>query len=683
MFKKLTIKGKLLITFILVSLIPLGAVTSIAIKKASSALENEVVAKFTAVQETKRNHVRDYFSQIHSSLEVIQVDPYIQGSMRTFDNAFVDAGNSVDNDQWRTLVEFKEASIKNMVKKYGFYDLLMISASGNIVYSTAKGADLGMNISDAKLKDSSLGVAYAGVVKNPEKIIFADFAPYAPSNNEQTSFMVALVNDRMGEPQGYVALRIPVDKLNEIVQQRSGMGDSSESYLVGRSGGKISLRSDRVVKSGSVGDEKSGKFLEMALNGQSGFGEKIGSSGGNEFTQYEPVDISGVEWAMITTGSAQEVFGSIHSLRNTMGVIILCAMLVVIIVALTVTSFVLRPIKNTVVMLKDIAEGEGDLTKRLMIKNQDEMGEMATWFNIFMERLQNMVKQIASDAGALNSASSDLSTIAVQMTAGVGDMSARTSQVAGASEEMSSNMASVAATSDLASTNVNTIASAVEEVTITVRQIAQNSETAKGITLSAVEKADEASKAIDELGRIASKISSVTEVITEISEQTNLLALNATIEAARAGDAGKGFAVVANEIKELARQTSDATQEIKIQIEGVQVSTNGTVKQIEEISSVINSVNETVETIATAVDEQASTSQEIAESVAQASQGIKEVNNSVSHTSTVAYSITEEITAVDNLVQEIAGSSKLVNDKSEDLSSIADKLNGLVGQFKV
>ena len=94
----------------------------------------------------------------------------------------------------------------------------------------------------------------------------------------------------------------------------------------------------------------------MALNGQSGFGEKVGSSGGNEFIQYEPVDISGVKWAMITTGSAQEVFGSIHSLRNTMGVIILCAMLVVIIVALMVTSIVLRPIKNTVVMLKDIAE---------------------------------------------------------------------------------------------------------------------------------------------------------------------------------------------------------------------------------------------------------------------------------------------------------------------------------------
>ena len=117
MFKKLTIKGKLLITFILVSLLPLGAVTSIAIKKASDALESEVVAKFTAVQETKSNHVKDYFLQIQSALEVIQVDPFIQQSMRTFDDAFARAGNTVDDESWRTLVEFKEGSIKNMVQK--------------------------------------------------------------------------------------------------------------------------------------------------------------------------------------------------------------------------------------------------------------------------------------------------------------------------------------------------------------------------------------------------------------------------------------------------------------------------------------------------------------------------------------------------------------------------------------
>ena len=436
--------------------------TYIAIEKASSALQNEVVAKFTAVQEAKRNHVEDYFAQIYSALKIIQVDPYMQTSMRTFDDAFKSAGNTVDDESWRTIVEFKEASIKSMVEKYGFYDLLMISSGGNIVYSTAKGADLGMNIPDSTLKDSSLGIAYANVLSNPEEIIFADFAPYAPASNEQTSFMIALVKDRQGKPQGYIALRIPVDKLNAIVQQRSGMGDTSESYLVGRSNGTISLRSDRVVKPGKVGDEKSGTFIELGLNGESGFGEKVGSSGEHEFIQYDPVQISGVEWAMITTGATSEVFGAVTSLRNTMLFIILGAMAVVIAAVLMTTALVVRPLKSAVDMLKDIAEGEGDLTKRMVVESQDEMGEMASWFNVFMSKLQDMVKRIALDATTLNSASTDLSNIAGQMTSGVNDMSLRTNQVADASEEMSNNMTSVSAASEEAATNVNMIASAAE-----------------------------------------------------------------------------------------------------------------------------------------------------------------------------------------------------------------------------
>lgn len=683
MLKKRTIKAKLLVAFILVSLIPLGGVTYIASNKASGALYDEVVAKFTAVQQAKRNHVEDYFSQIHSALQIIQVDPYIQNSMRIFDDAFVRAGNTVENDSWKTLVQFKEASIKSMVEKYGFHDLLMISAAGNIVYSTAKGADLGMNISDNILKNSSLGVAYERVIKKPEEIVFADFAPYEPANNQQTSFMIAGVKDRVGKLQGYIALRIPVDKLNTIVQQRSGMGETSESYLVGRSNGTSSLRSDRVVKSGQVGEEHTGKFIELAFSGQTGSGHNVGSTGEKEFIVYEPIEIDGVEWVMLTTGSASEVFGAVDSLRNAMFFIILGAICLVIGVALFTASLLVRPIKTAVVMLKDIAEGEGDLTKRMLVESQDEMGEMASWFNLFMEKLQNIVKQIAIDATTLNSASSDLSSIAGQMTSGVSDMSIRTGQVANATEKMSNNMTSIAAASEQASTNVNMIASAAEEMTVTVREIAHNSESAKKTTHSAVEKADEASQKIDELGRTATKISSVTEVITEISKQTDLLALNATIEAARAGEAGKGFAVVANEIKELARQTSDATQEIRTQIEGVQKSTSDTVQQVEEISAVINEVNETVEMIAVSVDEQAATSQEIADNVAQASRGIQEVNSNVNQTSTVANTISSDIGAVDGLVQEIADSSNQVNNKSDELSNVADQLNGLVGQFKV
>ena len=344
---------------------------------------------------------------------------------------------------------------------------------------------------------------------------------------------------------------------------------------------------------------------------------------------------------------------------------------------------IVRPIQGTVGMLKDIAEGEGDLTKRLDITSRDEIGEMGRWFNTFMDKLQGVIKEVAGNTGTLNEASANLTAIASELSQSADAMSGRSNGVATAAEEMSGSMTSVAAASEQAATNVNMVASATEEMTSTVSEIAQNSEKARVITESAVTQTNEASSQVGKLGRAAKEISKVTEVITEISEQINLLALNATIEAARAGEAGRGFAVVANEIKELAKQTSQATQEIKSRIDGIQGSTSATVNQIGQITTVINEVNEIVATIATAVEEQAATSQEIAGNISQASLGIQEVNDNVGQSSVVAGSISGDIGEVNQSVQEITNSAGQVNLNVEDLSKMAENLQELVGRFRV
>jgi methyl-accepting chemotaxis protein len=326
---------------------------------------------------------------------------------------------------------------------------------------------------------------------------------------------------------------------------------------------------------------------------------------------------------------------------------------------------------------------EGDFTHSVEVKGDNELSHICSRMNLVSEDLRKMVKDIVNNGETLAMASGELSSISEQMSAGADQTSGKANTVATAAEEMSSNMNAVAAATEEASTNVGMVATAAEEMTATINEIAQNSEKGRTITAEAVSQAKNASDKVDELGNAAQEIGKVTETITEISEQTNLLALNATIEAARAGEAGKGFAVVANEIKELAKQTAEATVEIKNKVGGIQHSTEDTVSEIEQISRVVNDVNEIVSTIATAVEEQSVTTKEIAGNVNQASTGIQEVTENVTQSSSVAGEIARDIADVNQASGEISNSSSQVNLSAEELSKLAEQLKEMVARFKV
>ncbi len=344
--------------------------------------------------------------------------------------------------------------------------------------------------------------------------------------------------------------------------------------------------------------------------------------------------------------------------------------------------FIIYPISEIVKRVKDIAEGEGDLTQRLDIKSKDEVGKLATWFNAFIGKLQDIIKETSENTVTLNSSSTSMSDLSGHMSSGSNDMSTKLNSVASSVEEMSTNMNSVAAAMEEASTSVNVIATSADEMTATINEIAENSEKARRISVKAVDQTKISSEKVDKLGIAAKEVSKITEVITEISEQTNLLALNATIEAARAGEAGKGFAVVANEIKELAKQTADATLQIKAQIEDIQNSTTETVTEISQVSKIIHEVNNFVVTVASSVEEQSATTSEIAKNVAQASQGITEVNENVTQSSQVATMLANEITEVNQSAGEMSTSSTQIRLSAEELFKLASQQKKLMDKFR-
>ena len=298
-------------------------------------------------------------------------------------------------------------------------------------------------------------------------------------------------------------------------------------------------------------------------------------------------------------------------------------------------------------------------------------------------KLFTVIGNIVQDGRILQSTSTELALAAENMAGGAEQSSSKADMVAAATEEMSSNMNTVTTASEQAAQSVHVVAVAIEDMNAAVHGIAQNTAAASTITAEAVDAANSSSEKVNQLGKAAIEISKVTEVITEISEQTNLLALNATIEAARAGEAGKGFAVVANEIKELAKQTADATSEIKAKIDSIQSSTDDTIGEIGQISSVIRKVNELVATIADAVEEQSATAGDISSNINNAATGINEVNENVAQASSVATEIARDISDVSRVSSEARESCFRLQESSEELKQVAGRISKETNKFEL
>ncbi len=272
----------------------------------------------------------------------------------------------------------------------------------------------------------------------------------------------------------------------------------------------------------------------------------------------------------------------------------------------------------------------GNLDKAVRLtKNKSEKDNLSEATSKLPGFLKGIFKAVADSTSATFSTAKSLSETAVNAEKEANRLYEQANEVIAANTKVSTSMLAVTSAMEHSSSNVALVAAASEEMSATIHGIAGNTNESRAISVAAVAETEKASVSVKKLGQVAREISKITEAIDEISGQTNLLALNATIEAARAGEAGKGFAVVANEIKELAKQTSQSTQRITSQVNDIQESTLQTVEAIDKISTTINNVNDITEVINTAIEQQVIASDEIAQNISEVSSGVHDVNENI------------------------------------------------------
>lgn len=352
-----------------------------------------------------------------------------------------------------------------------------------------------------------------------------------------------------------------------------------------------------------------------------------------------------------STASAVTAF----SVGSTVSMVVTgLAMFLCVAIAYRTAKSITEPLTETVDVLKNIAEGEGDLTQRVNQATGDELGEMGKWFNTFMVKLEGLIVQVAKSTEGVTDSSEKLFTVSHDMGVGAEETSVQANVVAAASEQVTRNL--------------QTVAAATEEMTASIGEIARNATAAAGVAGLAVERATVANAAMGRLGESSTEIGKVIRVIGSIAHQTKLLALNATIEAARAGAAGKGFAVVANEVKDLANETAKATTQISDRIDAIRKSTDEALQVIGDVTKIIGQMHDISTTIASAVEQQTATTREIARNVTEAAIGESQVSENIASVATAA--------------RGTSGGAQSTQAAAGKLAGMAVELQRIVGVFK-
>ena len=670
-----SIKLKLVLSLLLLAILPLIVVGAISYRSASKALLNQAYQQQLTVAQKTVEQMEAFLAFLKQNLQELS-------SLEVIKSAFLlDTYGQDLKDTLAYLIEFQKY-------RNGVIQIRLVNPNGTEILTT-------FTRKSGKYRDVSDKPWFKHAISG-EQIYVSPLYFSEDARGEPVFTISKVIKDSSGLKVGIVAMDIRNQDLTSFVDQIQ-IGKTGYGYIIDKTGLLVAHpQKDKILKENiyNTGSPSLKKVLEGMMELKSGSG-RYTYEGIDKYVFYYPFNELG--WSVGLTVPLPELMASVIMLLRTMLIVIIIVALICIALALNFSKSIVKPIGEVIGILKSLAEGQGDLTKRIIVASKDEIEELANFFNQFIASLSKMISMVRGTSVQVNDFSETLSSSVEQLNASAAEISNTIQNLSKGINVQASRVETAYRTIQNMEELTKKIASNAQvavEASQKASEIAHHSGDFSSETIKKINGIKEVIKKsatnVNQLAQRSQQIGEIVKIISRVADQTNLLALNAAIEAARAGEAGRGFAVVAEEVRKLAEDSARSAENIRHLVEEIQEATSQAVlsmeagtKGIAEGAELVARLDKSLSDIISASRSSYDMVEQIARMTNEQLEGTKLIVQSIQEIDQIAGESSASAEEVSSSAQEQTASTQEISAKSQELSKSSNDLESLVGKFKL